>query len=59
MTAPVLSRAGEPEVAPRRCPTHLDPTKWYKTPARDRAGFAIVTCKLCGAFIGYFPANQK
>lgn len=42
---------------PRRCWTHTDPREWLDEPAHRRPGFIRSTCRRCGGFVGYRPAE--
>lgn len=44
---------------PARCLTHTDPRDWLDEPARNRPGYIRSTCRRCGGFIGYRPAEPK
>jgi transcription elongation factor len=42
---------------PARCLGHTDPRHWLDEPARNRPGVIRTTCRRCGGFIGYRPAD--
>jgi len=44
---------------PPKCWQHIDPREWLNEPAADRPGWIRTTCRRCGGFIGYRPANDQ
>lgn len=38
-----------------RCESHLDHTRWSRTPVPDRDGWELARCVDCGVFIGMNP----
>lgn len=42
---------------PRRCLAHIDPREWLDEPAPRRPGYILTTCRRCGCFLGYRPAE--
>ena len=44
---------------PPRCSTHIEPRDWLDEPAPNRSGFIRSTCRRCGGFVGYRPAEPE
>tara|TARA_Y100000593_G_scaffold90885_1_gene178318 strand:+ start:343 stop:567 length:225 start_codon:yes stop_codon:yes gene_type:complete len=44
---------------PPKCSQHVNPQDWLDEPAPGRLDWIRTTCRLCGGFIGYRPANNE
>jgi len=42
-----------------RCVSHMDPTRWVRSPVPDRLGWEEARCRDCGTFIGFNPIRES
>lgn len=51
--------SGISEKPPDRCVSHMDPTRWVRSPISDRLGWEEARCQDCGTFIGFNPIPES
>jgi hypothetical protein len=42
-----------------RCVSHMDPSRWVRSPVSDRIGWEEARCQDCGTFIGFNPIPES